>query len=63
MRIAASGREARAHACRQRLKSPVRLEHHLACQHKDELVLARMRMALRGLSTGHDACQVHTEIA
>jgi hypothetical protein len=35
---------------------------HLAFQHKDELVLARMRMAVRGLSTRNDACQDHAKI-
>jgi hypothetical protein len=44
------------------LLAVIRLQYHLALQYKDELVLARVRMPVRGLPSWNNPGQVDAEI-
>ena len=56
------GREAGAHAGFEDLRAGVGLQHDLALEHPDELVLRAVGVAIGGLPAGDDAGEVHPEV-
>ena len=62
VRVARSGGEAGAHAGPELLRAGIGLQHHLALQHVDELVLAAVCVTVGGLPARNDAREVHAEV-
>ena len=62
LRDAGTGLKARAHAGAQQLGARRGLQHDLALQDVDELVLFGVEVPARGLPAGHDAREVDTEV-